>query len=206
MKRCPQCEFIYEDDQSCCDMDGIDLVFDHATPPVTQPKTSRPGKGNTSRRPFLSVCAVVFGVLVLAIGYAALERAMTVSSEPAALVVNSSAKPATQGDDIQRQAELAQIEPAEEKRAADPEANKSLGVEPGSRSAVSPKAIEPLNRNSLGTRGVVLGSIPPQNRVEASRPQPAIIKVQPAAAAKKDSKVVSIVKKTGRLLKKPFKL
>ena len=207
MKRCPQCEFIYEDDQSCCDMDGIDLVFDHATPPVTQPKTSRPGKRKTSRRPFLSVCAVVFGVLVLAIGYAALERAMTVSSEPAALVVNSSAKPATQGDDIQRPVEPAQVEPAEEKPIADPEADKSLGVEPGSRSAVSPKAIEPLNRNSLGTRGVVLGSIPPQNRVEASRPQPAIIKVQPApAAAKKDSKVVSIVKKTGRILKKPFKL
>ena len=206
MKRCPQCEFIYEDDQNCCDMDGIDLVFDHATPPVTQPKTSPAGKRKTSRRPFLSVCAVVFGVLVLAIGYAALERAMTVSSEPAALVVNSSAKPATQGDDIQRPVEPAQVEPAEEKPMADPEADKSLGVEPGSR-GVSPKAIEPLNRNSPGTRGVVLGSIPPQNRVAASRSQPALIRVQPAPApAKKDSKVVSIVKKTGRILKKPFKL
>ncbi len=28
MKRCPQCEFIYEDDQSLCDMDGVLLVFD----------------------------------------------------------------------------------------------------------------------------------------------------------------------------------
>ena len=206
MKRCPQCEFIYEDDQSCCDMDGIDLVFDHATPPVTQPKTSQPGKRKTSRRPLLSICAVVFGVLMLAIGYAALERAMTVSSEPAALVVNSSAKPAPQGDDIQRPVEPAQVEPAEEKPMAEPGTDKSLGVEPGSRSGVSPKAIEPLNRNSLGTRGVVLGSIPPQNRVEASRSQSAIIRVQPAPAAKKDSKVVSIVKKTGRILKKPFKL
>ena len=26
MKRCPLCEFIYEDDQSLCDMDGIELV------------------------------------------------------------------------------------------------------------------------------------------------------------------------------------
>ncbi len=81
MKRCPQCEFIYEDDQSCCDMDGIDLVFDHATPPLNKPKTSRPGKRKTSRRPFLSVCAVLFGVLVLAIRYAALKLAMTVSSD-----------------------------------------------------------------------------------------------------------------------------
>jgi hypothetical protein len=28
MKLCPQCEFIYEDDQSICDMDGKELVYD----------------------------------------------------------------------------------------------------------------------------------------------------------------------------------
>ena len=28
MKLCPQCEFIYEDDQNFCDMDGETLVFD----------------------------------------------------------------------------------------------------------------------------------------------------------------------------------
>ena len=33
MKRCPQCEFIYEDDQSLCDMDGVLLVFDSRTLP-----------------------------------------------------------------------------------------------------------------------------------------------------------------------------
>ena len=33
MKRCPQCEFIYEDDQSMCDMDGVLLVFDSRTLP-----------------------------------------------------------------------------------------------------------------------------------------------------------------------------
>ena len=33
MKRCPQCEFIYEDDQSHCDMDGTRLNHDtHALP------------------------------------------------------------------------------------------------------------------------------------------------------------------------------
>ena len=28
MKLCPQCDFIYENDQSLCDMDGADLVYD----------------------------------------------------------------------------------------------------------------------------------------------------------------------------------
>ena len=39
MKRCPQCEFIYEDDQSLCDMDGFLLVFDSQVLP--KPKTPR---------------------------------------------------------------------------------------------------------------------------------------------------------------------
>ena len=206
MKRCPQCEFIYEDDQTCCDMDGINLVFDHAPSPGAQPKTSRSGKRKTSRRSILSVCAVIFGVLVVAIGYASLERAMTVSSEPASLAATSSAEPANQDSDTPRPVEPAQVEP-EEKPTASPKADKSSDVEPGSRSAVSPKAVEPLQSNSLGTRGVVLGSIPPQNRIETSRSQPTVVKVKPAPEpAKKDSKVVSIVKKTGRIITKPFKL
>src|SRR5947207_11044374 len=29
MKLCPQCQFIYEDDQNLCDMDGKALVYDN---------------------------------------------------------------------------------------------------------------------------------------------------------------------------------
>lgn len=32
MKQCPQCEFLYEDDQSVCDMDGKELVYDGDPP------------------------------------------------------------------------------------------------------------------------------------------------------------------------------
>lgn len=208
MKRCPQCEFIYEDDQKCCDMDGIALVFDPATAPVAPQKMSQQGKRKSSRRSFLSVCAVIFGVLVVAIGYASLERAVTVSSEPASLAATSSAAPATENKDASRPAESAPVEPAAEEPRTSPSPVKSPAKEPGSRSAVTPKPVsEPLSRNSLGTRGVVLGSIPEQNRVEASRSQPTLVRVKPAQApTKRDSKVVSIVKKTGRILTKPFKL
>ena len=211
MKRCPQCEFIYEDDQKCCDMDGIDLVFDPATAPIAPQKKSAPGNRRSSRRSLLSVCAVVFGVLVVAIGYASLERAVTVSSEPASLAATSSAAPATEDKDASPPVEPvdpAPIEPAAVEPSVSPSPLKSPAREPGSRSAVTPKpASEPLPRNSLGTRGVILGSIPKQNRVEASSSQPMLVKVKPAQPpAKKDSKVVSIVKKTGRILSKPFKL
>jgi len=39
MKRCPQCEFIYEDDQSLCDMDGILLVPDSRSFPESNKKS-----------------------------------------------------------------------------------------------------------------------------------------------------------------------
>ena len=45
MKRCPECEFVYEDEQSLCDMDGAGLVFD---------PRPLPGEKNTSQRPLNS--------------------------------------------------------------------------------------------------------------------------------------------------------
>lgn len=52
MKKCPQCEFIYEDDQSLCDMDGVLLVFDSRTLPNLHALTtvSAPEPGKTPRR------------------------------------------------------------------------------------------------------------------------------------------------------------
>src|SRR5688572_3845631 len=33
MQRCPECDFIYEDDQHVCDMDGTNLVYDFSEVP-----------------------------------------------------------------------------------------------------------------------------------------------------------------------------
>ena len=40
MKLCPQCDFIYEDDQAFCDMDGKELVFNAVAPFVDQNSVS----------------------------------------------------------------------------------------------------------------------------------------------------------------------
>lgn len=205
MKRCPQCEFIYEDDQTCCDMDGIDLVFDH---PSQTPVA--PAKSHVKRRSLLAICAVVLGVLVLAIAYASLERAFSVNSEPSLVTEASAAQTASQ--DQPARPEKVEAEPVGE----DPTVSKVSDTAKSSRiAAEDPEAreqvantegTEPLRRNSLGTRGVVLGSIPRQNRVEADRPQAETIRpATPPAPAKKESKVISIVKKTGRFFTKPFK-
>lgn len=64
MKLCPQCAFIYEDDQGVCDMDGKELVPDPASGTVNQnvssPKLSRSGRTRASR-----LTAVFAGAAVL---------------------------------------------------------------------------------------------------------------------------------------------
>lgn len=208
MKRCPQCEFIYEDDQSRCDMDGIDLVFDHPTPSLTPPKPEPRAKQNNSRRSVLSIIGVVLGVLVFAIGFASLERAVTVNSEPAAPPHASVSQTAPQQEIADRPPKAA-VEPV----AEDPSVTMVSNTAKASRIAASEPAREPtaepaakpLQRNSLGTRGVVPGGVPRQNRIDSSQSQPGMIR--PATnptLGKKDSKVVSIVKKTGRFFKKAF--
>ena len=171
---------------------------------------------NTSRRSVLSVCGVVLGVLVFAIGFASLERAVTVSSEPARIRRLLSVR-RRQPEEIANLPPKAPIESVETVKPVgeDPsvtmvsntaKASHVAAREPA-RDLTTKPAAEPLQRNSLGTRGVVLGSVPQQNRIDAAQPQPGMIRsTTPPPPAKKDSKVVSIVKKTGRLLKKPFKL
>jgi hypothetical protein len=205
MKRCPQCEFIYEDDQTCCDMDGVDLVFDHPSQQPVAPATT-----HIKRRSLLAICAVVLGVLVLAIAYASLERAFTVSSEPALVTEASATQTAAQ--EQPSRPEKVEVAPVGEdptvSKVSDTAKNSRIAAEdPEAREqAAKAEGSEPLRRNSLGTRGVVLGSIPQQNRIEANRSQPEMVRSATSPApAKKESKVVSIVKKTGRFFTKPFR-
>ena len=62
MKLCPQCAFIYEDNQGFCDMDGQELVHDSASGVVDQtapPKlsTSLPARSRVRRLSVLFVGA-----------------------------------------------------------------------------------------------------------------------------------------------------
>lgn len=61
MKLCPQCEFIYENDQSFCDMDGEALVYDiraEVLPDPVPAASARP----TKLRPRIAVMAVIVGL------------------------------------------------------------------------------------------------------------------------------------------------
>ncbi len=179
MKRCPQCEFIYEDDQSLCDMDGILLVFDSRTLPNTQALTTVTTKATPKRNRAVPAFATVILALVLGMVYYVSTQRKTAETAytPAATVEVAATTPA----------------PAES---------------PAQVSAPSMSAPEPQpaveESKSEAIKPAVAAAVPAKKAsIKASTPS----QTKPATDEKKDdSKVGSFFKKTGRILKKPFKL
>lgn len=213
MKRCPKCEFIYEDDQTCCDMDGINLVFDHNSLPATG--TSEKHKPGFRRSLLVSIIGVVFGVVAMAVGYASLERAFSQTPEPSVppATVNQPtpvapkrpAKLESISETVDEITEVAtSVSPAERTDVDHKDSSKLQSERTETQS--KPLTLPTLPPATVQTRSTTTYKTVPQPRVATSPAQarPASARSQ-TAQSEKDSKVVSIVKKTGRFLTKPFK-
>ena len=172
MKRCPQCEFIYEDDQSLCDMDGVLLVLDSRTLPNMNALTTVAAKPAPKRNRAVPAFATLILALVLGMVYfVSMQRRAAQTASTPAIVETTTVSPA----------------PAESP------AQVAAPVEPEPQPPVEePKSAE--------TKAPAV----PVKKVSAKASTNS--QTKPAAEEKKDdSKVGSILKKTGRLLKKPFK-
>jgi len=166
MKRCPQCEFIYEDDQSLCDMDGVLLVLDSRTLPNLHALATIPAKVQPRRNRAVPAFATLILLLVLGMVYYVSTRRHTVPTVEAPASVISPAVPvANPTPEAQPSAESKQPPPVEAKPA-------------------------PAKKSTAKTVSV---SQPKTSPKTSSEPK------------KDESKVGSILKKTGRILKKPFK-
>ena len=165
MKRCPQCEFIYEDDQSLCDMDGVLLVFDSRTLPNLHALARVPPPIPKAQRRNRAVPA--FATLVLAIVLSMVYYVSTRQpgytppvSEPSALSIAPVAIPTPE---------------PEPQPSPEP-------VKEETKQSAAPAVKKAATKTTT-----------------ASQPKPT------AEPKKEDNKVNSILKKTGRILKKPFK-
>ena len=164
MKRCPQCEFIYEDDQSLCDMDGVLLVFDSRTLPNLHALATVPAVPKAQRRNrAVPAFATLVLALVLGMVYYVSTRqpSYSPSSQPSALSIEPVAIPTPEPPPIP--------EPTPVIEEPKPATTK-----------------QPVNKPATKTK-------------TASQTQ------RTTEPKKEDSKVNSILKKTGRILKKPFK-
>ena len=184
MKRCPQCEFIYEDDQSLCDMDGVLLVFDsrtlpnrHALAPVEAPLVATAPKAPWRHRTFPAMAALILATVFSLVYFVSTQRT---ASAPAAVSGTSRAVPAS---------ELPS--PSDANQTVPPPAAENDGAASGV-SEPAKEATTPEAKKAPTTPAKKAGSKTTERK--------------PAEEAKKDdSKVGSILKKTGRILKKPFK-
>ena len=178
MKRCPQCEFIYEDDQSLCDMDGVLLVFDSRTLPNTQALTTVTTKPSPKRNRAVPAFATVILALVLGmVYYVSTQRKTAESAYTPPATVEAAAAP------VESPVQVSAPEPEPQPAVEEPKAEES-----------KPDAIKPAAATVPAKKASIKVSTVPQTK--------------PATTEKKDddSKVGSFFKKTGRILKKPFKL
>ena len=175
MKRCPQCEFIYEDDQSLCDMDGVLLVLDSRTLPNMNALTTVTPKAAPKRNRAVPAFATLILALVLGMVYFVSMQRRAEQSVSTHAIVESAASPAP--------AEV----PVQVSVPAEPEPQPAV-EEP--KPATTKTAAVPVKKAS--TKASTSLQTKPATRAVAEK--------------KEDSKVGSILKKTGRILKKPFKL
>jgi len=176
MKRCPQCEFIYEDDQSLCDMDGVLLVLDSRTLPTSHALTTIPAKVPQRRNRAVPAFATLILALVLGMVYYVSTRPSSVPTTEPPVTATSTANPA-------------------------PVAIPTAEAQPSESPKEEPKSPKEEPKPAYTKQSAV-----------APAKKPAAVKTAPVPQAKtatepkkEESKVGSILKKTGRILKKPFK-
>ena len=186
MKRCPQCEFLYEDEQSLCDMDGILLVYDSRQLPhlqaIATTTTQLPVKNSRKRVPAL---ATMLLASVLGLVYYVTTQHHNSQQVYAPAAVTTSNPVVTSG-------------PIPDSQAVP---DNSPAVEGAKAEDSGPKASENLKPNSEAS-ATETGQ---KKQVSKPKAAPARASVQPVPQ-EKDSKVGTFFKKTGRILKKPFKL
>lgn len=172
MKRCPQCEFIYEDDQSLCDMDGILLVFDSRTLPNHHALATVPAVPASTSQQRRNRAVPMFASVVLALVLGMTYYVSTRRSAPAPVSTTTISTPAP-----------AAAEPPPAVVEPTPEPQTEPAVVPESKPAETKAPAKKATTKTTAT----------------AQPKPT------PDAKKEDNKVNSIIKKTGRILKKPFK-
>ncbi|SRR6266536_679407 len=192
MKRCPECDFIYENDQRHCDMDGRELSFEPRTLPIAGGIALRPAAGlvKSQRRRFAVrvAAAVILGAVLFVAFYGFMHRT------PAQDITYSSAKV------------IASSPAAPNLVAAPPPAVLTEQVSPSPSPLSSPTQTPHASAKHLRADDVTAPTRPITAPFRTPTSQPQEIKSDPNKVnPNKESKVGSFLKKTGRLLKKPFK-
>jgi hypothetical protein len=180
VKWCPQCNFIYEDDQRLCDMDGTELVhYSRPLPENPSPqRASQPAKFSSKVFAIVAISGVVLGFLLLYFLF------YVFTPQPPPQNANLSSSKVTTG-------------PQSTPNLVVPTPAASPTLPPGKAPMTNVNALESASRI---VRASPAHSLSPTPKREEKKPK------SENTNQNKESKLGSILKKTGRVLKKPFKL
>jgi hypothetical protein len=191
MKRCPQCEFIYEDDQSLCDMDGALLVFDsrslpnlHALAPIEVPL---PPKAHWRHRTFPAMAALILATVLSLVYFVSTQRT---AHAPTPLPISDASitTPITN-----------RVAPAADTPPPSADVSEVNGANGAAGAAKEETRPESAKRNTPAPAPAAAAAKKAAAKTPTTQSKPA------EEPKKENSKVGSILKKTGRILKKPFK-
>ena len=252
MKLCPQCEFIYEDDQNLCDMDGEALVYDNRLgvfPGILPAATGRrPTKPRLRFRVVSTIAALVFPALLCLAYYASsplwgskprsrslgAETSETSPSPQTAPLQNNFSSPAANPSQSPTNPKAAPESgsvssdelpetPAQQSARAHIVAKPTDGMKTNDNSFGISEPLPPLPRLTPLPRLASPRRLPaakPEEKQPRSTTTPKrqaltnqksaiarrtalIVEVKPASTG---SRVSGFLKKTGRILQKPFRL
>jgi hypothetical protein len=220
MKRCPECEFLYPDEQKLCDMDGTVLRFTSWLPPLAPPQPAARKDLKSSWRRFaisllgLVVTGSVFVTLYRATprslsapgnqtGGANQETKLSVSDRPQLVT-----EPAIPGKPVAPSSVRATHARDPFTQPSQPEQStneKQLRIEPATRVQMEPpspaiNAPKPAPGQTSPPPAASQKAVTRPNTTEPDKPAPQ----SKTQTQDKDSKVKSVFKKAGRFLKKPF--
>ena len=220
MKVCPQCEFIYEDDQRLCDMEGAELVYDPAPRALAVASDPAGPMVNSRWRRFetTAVIGVVLGiVLVLSFDVFTLptqEQLSTTASQK----TNHSSEQVTGESAVPPNLDLSLPVPVFAPVDAMP-----VPVAPPAEALPAPAAMaspespspQPMDLSGPGAKATSKASSvvklspepshPTAPRLAKSTRKPQRAGAKPREANHKESGIGTFLKKTGRILKKPFR-
>ena len=229
MKRCPECEFLYEDEQECCDMDGTVLRFTSFVPAFApaQPTARKELKSIWTGLAIPLLALIVISSVLVTLYRATPAKSSSSSApknQPAAstqdtkLSVSDSpqmetapAIPAKPGESSSVPATPARDPFAQPSQPRQSTKEKRLTIEPATRiqiEASSPviNAPKPAPSQTVPAPAASQKAVTPSNPISV-HPEPSPGKPTPQSKTQnqnKDSRVKSLFKKAGRILKKPF--
>jgi hypothetical protein len=227
MRRCPRCEFFYEDDENLCAMDGTELVNYSGPLPFEENSASRTRARLNFYTPSLTLitAGAVLAVASILFFQSVVKRRVLQSSRQTPLRTSTASPKAEQTPAAAVPEPTSTLIPNGSSNSVARAKTKAITkVDPDRQSDRDPFSTAPavsstpllkpspiFGQAHASTTAPPINSVTPvvKQREPALPSQPPMrspSEIKPAATNQKsESKVTSFLKKTGRALKKPFK-